>query len=211
MSGRVRERGTSEPPRLLRPDRERVRVGLLSVAGFAVFAGIFVVIGGILIGLARLRNPYCDPNCGPGGPAIPVTSVTSSPRAPASPATGLAFAHSLLADVTLPPGAQAVTPPPALQEAPQSEWVATPMVDADRVWQVPLPAAEVITFFRDHQPRGTTGGGYLLSKFGGVTVTALYYPVAAVPQPLAREQVVVVVDPVGPRTSVVRVDAQAGL
>jgi hypothetical protein len=207
MSGRVREHGTSEPPRLLRPDRERFRVGLLSVAGFAVFAGIFVVIGGALIGLATLAHPHGCGNCSTG----PVTSVTPSPRAPASPATGLAFAHSLLADVILPPGARAVTPPPALREPPADEWVATPMVEADRVWQVPLPATEVITFFRDHQPRGTTVGGYLLSKFGGATVTALYYPVAAVPQSLAREQVVVVVDPVGPRTSVVRVDAQAGL
>jgi hypothetical protein len=82
MSGRVRERGTSAPPWLPRPDRERVRVGLLSVAGFAIFAGIFVVIGGILIGLAHFGHDYGGY---PGGFPGPATYVTPSPRAPASP------------------------------------------------------------------------------------------------------------------------------
>jgi hypothetical protein len=212
MSGRVRERGTSASPRVRRPDRDRVRAWLLSGAGFVIFGGVFAVIGGILYGVAHLGGPDCRTStCYPGGLSGPVTNVTTSTRTPASPATGLAFARQLLADVTLPPGAGIVPPPLALQVPPDTLWNSTSVVDADRVWMVQLPATEVITFFNGHIPSGTTVGGYMLSNFGGATITRLYYPVASVPGPLAREQVVVVIDPFGPKTSIVRVDAQAEL
>jgi hypothetical protein len=176
--------------------------------GFAIFAAIFAVIGGIIYGVAHLGHPYCQ-DCPSQGSAS--TYVTPSARVPASPATGLAFARQLLADVLLPPGAQDATPSPALQVEPGSMWVSTRTVDTDRVWRVPMPAAAVVAFFKDHPPPGTRDGGFVLPLFAGVTLTALYYPVTAVPPQLAREQVIVVVDPIGPQASLIRVDAQAAL
>ena len=130
----------------------------------------------------------------------------------APPATGLRFARSLLAGLSAPPGAKPSAPPAELRLPPG--WGIAPNSDAARVWRVSLPALQVGRFFAEHPPRGTrparsgAGPGGTLSA---VTVSALYFEATSVPAALTGAQVTVVLDPTGPKTTFVRVDAQVEL
>lgn len=183
----------------------------LSALGIALLP-LFLVPVAALVAIIVFYSPhYTCSGC--GGPGI-LSPATDPAFTPASAATRLRDALHLLTGVILPPGSVAVTTPPELRSKPAGLFGAPPATDVGgRVWRVPLAASQARVFFNDHPPGGISpeGSNPTAEGSGDTALTGLYYGYYDSPGPsgLTSLDVVVVLDPVGPAATVVRVDAQA--
>jgi hypothetical protein len=212
-SGNVREQPPSETG-ISSPRWESARTVVLSGVGFAiVFLLGALIVAAIATTVALTRNP-CYGDCVSKPPPYPTQPAPTQPAPtypPANAATRLRDARAVLTGVILPPGSVAVTPPPELRPIPARLDGSAPATDAGgRVWRVPLPVSQARAFFNTHPPRGTTpedASNPAAEGSGDAGLTGLYYN--ATPPGLTSLEVVVVLDPATPTTTLVRVDAQA--
>jgi hypothetical protein len=209
-SGNVREQPPTETgPRW--PRRESVRAAGISSLGFTIpLILVALIVAAIAAAVALTRNPcYCVDES--KYTFYPAPTYPTYP--PASAATRLRDARHLLTGVILPPGSVAVTPPPELRPVPATLEGSAPATDAGgRVWRVPLTTSQARAFFNVHPPRGTRpdASNPAAEGSGATALVGLYYSGGPPPgSGLTSLELVVVLDPVGPATTLVRVDAQA--
>lgn len=214
-SGSVREQRLPSETGVRGPRRESARAAGLSVLGFAIpLFFVALIVAAIAVAVVFTRNP-CYGDCVDGQTYTPPQAEPAPTYPPANAATRLRDAQHLLTGVILPPGSVTATPPPELRSKPAGLFGGPPATDVGgRVWRVPLPASKARVFFNLHPPRGTSpdGSNPTAEGSGDTALTGLYYGYynwLHDPSGLTTLEVVVVLDPAGPATTLVRVDAQA--
>jgi len=115
------------------------------------------------------------------------------------------MADQLLAKAILPPHASPTTATGSALAGPFEEPATPNLVDVGRVWSVPLPPADAVTFEASHVPAGFICD---LSGSTGDGTVAVGERLADLPAGVASAQLLVAVAPARPGWALVRADAQ---